>query len=312
MAANKEEIKKIFSKINLDLNIEVITSILLENELLNENDLYIKPIGIFKRGFGNDLEKVEVIESKTKQNPEVFVCTNREGLYDMLPEGLFHTNIRRIHHIDTQESVKELHIHQEEEKSARLFFLPLEQEFYKSRILIENKERSVATGFKDSLIMKMFTDFWDLPTIPESLKINLLYLIPIASHIVGNLELTREVFELVLNEPVEIKEINNVKRVLKNDSVLDGAILNDSFILDEMIDDGMPCLQVTIGPLHQNHSLTDFISGGYIKVLIDLLESFFIPLDVDMEVQIIASKNADNLILTEEDYVGRLSYSSYI
>ena len=309
---SKETIKALFEHINEDFNIEVILSQFIESGLIEPSQLYIKPLGSFKRGFKKDLGSLDILDGNGDDKPVLFVGINREGLYDMLPEGLFHTTIKKTSFINTEESVKELKIHQEEEKSARKFFLPIEQEFYRNKIFIEQKEQSVAAGFTDSMLIEMFSQFWDLPNLPEELKINLLYLVPLASVFVGNMELTQKVYELVLNEPVKIEKMTSGSQFIGNQIGLDDAILGDSFILDTTLNDGLPLLKISIGPLNNSGNLMQYLNGGNFKVLLDTLEDFFIPLDSHVEIEIIPKREENHFTLSEEKQIGILSYSTHI
>ncbi|MCH5720992.1 hypothetical protein [Niabella hibiscisoli] len=81
--------------------------------------------GGFKKGFSNDVEQVLIEESGNRVSFEM--ALNRDGIYDLLPEGLFHQSKGNTRVNSVQDAVEEHKQFKEEEKLARKFFTPLEQ-----------------------------------------------------------------------------------------------------------------------------------------------------------------------------------------
>ena len=313
MRASKVKIERILDKLHINLRTEVIVRILIESGWINYDEVFFQSSGSFKRGYGKDLQGSYFMDLDKNKTTALFFRVNREGIYDMLPEGLFHTQSRKSRMIDTEESVRDFKIHKEEEESARIFFLPLEQEFFRYRILIEEKENSVSNGFKDIDFLNEFSDFWRLPAIKRKDKINLLYLIPNASKVVGDLESTNSVFGSVLNEPVEIQlqESNKVEHIELPLAKTD--VLGDNFVLGEIIRAENQVALIKIGPLKNENHLMEYVSGGNFKLLIDTLISFFFPVNLEYIIQIkLQEKDRKFTLSSEDNCLGRLSYSTYI
>ncbi|KAJ1498776.1 hypothetical protein HMI54_012379, partial [Coelomomyces lativittatus] len=71
-----------------DLKVEfILTEILEEGDL---SDIVVASKGIFKRRFKKDLEQVLLQDYREGRNQYLSIEVNRSGIYDSLPQGLFH------------------------------------------------------------------------------------------------------------------------------------------------------------------------------------------------------------------------------
>ena len=83
-----EEIQNVLDEVPLDLRAEVLVNELIVRRF-SVNDLFVKPVGLFRRRFDKDIHSVDVTQLNDEQVVQV-LRLNREGLYDALPENLFH------------------------------------------------------------------------------------------------------------------------------------------------------------------------------------------------------------------------------
>ncbi len=83
-----EEIQSVLDEVPLDLRAEVLVNDLIVRGI-SVNDLFVKPVGLFRRRFDKDIHSVEQVDLKDGQRAQI-LRLNREGLYDGLPENLFH------------------------------------------------------------------------------------------------------------------------------------------------------------------------------------------------------------------------------
>ncbi|WPP49128.1 type VI secretion system baseplate subunit TssG [Catalinimonas niigatensis] len=306
-------LKELPVKLKLDLYVEVVIASLIEQGKINPEKLYIKPQGSFSRNYQADLAKVEVIEDRKLEQSAVYVHVNREGIYDMLPEGLFHKNLRKTKHIDTEESVKELKLHREEEKSARKFFLPLEQMFYQQRIMIEIEEQKSLIGLSEAIVDELITDFWQIPIrLDYYQSLCLAYMLPIMHTIVGNTDLTAQCLSILLQVPVSLES-----NVAKSESLtlaynrLGSFCLGDNFLLDDMYVPELDSITISIGPL-EGLSILDFLPHRQQQDYLDFLVSYFIPAELDWEIDIIVNPAQETFRLGDVSEKGLLNYTTVI
>lgn len=306
-------LKELPLKLKLDLYVEVVIAALIEEGRVDPEKLYIKPQGTFSRNYQHDLAKVEVIEDKKMGHSAAHFNINREGLYDMLPEGLFHTNLRKTKHIDTEESVKELKIHREEEKSARKFFLPLEQMFYQQRIAIEIEEQKSLVGLSEAIVDELIADFWQIPfPLDYYQSLCLAYMLPIVHNIVGNIELTAQCLSILLQVPVSLESTMGKYESFHLEGNSLGAFeLGDNFLLDDVYVGELDAIIIKIGPL-QEQTLLDFLPEGQQQKYIEFLLAYFIPAELDWEIEILVNPEQESFRLGDNYGKGLLNYTTVI
>ena len=309
----KTDLKELPINLKLDLYAEVVIAALIDQGRLDIEKLYVRPKGTFYRSYQYDLAKIEVLEDKQLEELSVFLDVNREGLYDMLPEGVFHKNLHKTKHIDTQESVQELELHKKEEKSARKFFLPLEQMFYQQRIAIEVEEQRSLIGLSEAIVDELISNFWNISlklTYYQSLC--LVYMLPMVHKIVGNFKLTEQCLEILLQLPVSIArgEIA-AETVAQERNKLGVLCLGGDFILnDQGVSDLQPII-ISLGPL-TDQLLADYFSDGSLQDYLDLLISYFIPATLDWELNLIPNPEEKYFQLGDIHQKGILNYTTVI
>src|ERR1700737_4328317 len=135
----QEDLAGFVQSLRSDIRFEVfIADLMTEN--LNSDDLVIESNSLFKRSYHHDIESVSEIEYGASKKKKLRFVVNREGIYDQLPEDLFH-QVSDTHVSDKDAVIQEIKEQQELEKLTRRFFQPVEHEFYNQRIKLEIEER---------------------------------------------------------------------------------------------------------------------------------------------------------------------------
>jgi hypothetical protein len=142
-----------------DLKLEFILGELMESGL-DPDEVVINALGIFRRRYGKDIVAGEIREYRTNKRQYVNLDINRNGIYDLLPKGLFHQPQNRINNISPVQAIEEYKLQKQIEKDSRIFFLPFEQEFYRLLLLLEAEERKsifdIQNVFRSLLIFGIF------------------------------------------------------------------------------------------------------------------------------------------------------------
>jgi hypothetical protein len=293
---------------NIDYLAEVIVSHLLAGKKSDMSGVSIRLLGIFRRFFSKDVEKI-MSRSNTLKEEEWEVFLHREGFYDLLPEGFFHTSTRKYFK-DHNETIAEFRKHKEEEKIARKYFMPLEQEFYRHHI---NKEIFEQEFYFTPETIHEFIDFYNLNALDLNIyqKATLFFVMPYVSLIAGNLSLTETCFEIILQEKVRFKTQFSpiVKTYIEKVPDLNCVTLGKNSSLGYDVVDGNPQLLIEIGPLIKSDSLLSYLFGPDRK-LIDWLVAFFIQADLTTCVRILLNKQDESFVFGEKNYESRLNYST--
>ncbi len=181
------------------LKAEALCAELIDNGLSFEKLIY-SPSGAFKKSFRAD---IDLPSGKYLEADTVDITVNRDGLYDRLPEGLFHQTRGNSKTAQLSEMVSEYRRFRDEERHARKFFQPLEQEFFRYSVMVEQEERNLTRQTLSANLEQLFYQFWeigaDLPAAPASVLVRIM---PWLSRIKGDMHLTAKALALMLGKPV--------------------------------------------------------------------------------------------------------------
>jgi len=313
------DLKEIANSINQllnDIKAEVVAADLIENNL-NPADIVVLHDGSFKRNYSRDINFAEVIKLDNGQQVLGMHIT-RDGLYDSLPEGIFHdqsTEPLTSGHEMASISKKQ----KTEEKESRLFFLPFENEIFLHRIQLEIEERRLLYRFSENLFDDIYPQFWNLDrTLPRRLVSRFVLILHLTHKIIGDLDLTAKCLEAILDEDVKI---NITKRSLKEKGFsgipekkqtgLGSSTLGADFICGDYISDYDPVMEFVIGPL-KNSPIVDFLENGSYSRFLTCFYSFFVPIELEPVTTIKENETRQQFILSEITSNVILGYNSSI
>ena len=266
-----EELLEVFNNVKA----EAIIAELQKNTSIKDEDLVIENKSTFRRSHRRDIINIGSIDEGILN-----INLSRNGLYDHLPEGLFHskdTSKGRIAYPELRKSYKK------EEQEARHFFSPLENEFFYQKLKIENKEQDLFNNFIN-LEDEFLIDFWKVDSsIPKKYLSKLIKLLPFAYKIAGDLELTRLCLEEVLNLNVKILKKYSPNTIDSRISNNDDNHLGTNFTLTNDQDTiSQPFLNVEIGPI-QESSIEEFIKKDGVTKFLNVFYNYFFPVEVEIK-----------------------------
>jgi len=313
------DLKEIAASVNHlkhDIKAEVIAAEVIQNGL-NPAEIVIIPDGSFKRKFSKDILQAEVIKSENGQKV-LGIHVTRDGLYDSLPEAIFHEQSHQPI-ISGHEMAKLSKMQKLEEKEARLFFLPFENELYYQRIQLELEERKILHRFSENLFDDSYPQFWKLDrSLPKKLVSRFVLILHLTHKIVGNLDLTEKCLEVILEEKVKINVIRNrhSKNVpaVSDTKKLEGlgyTGLGENFICGDYKSDSDPVMEFIIGPL-QNSSVEDYLENGSYLRFLNCFYSFFVPVEMEPVTLVKVSEDQQQFTLNDTLCNVILGYNSGI
>jgi type VI secretion system protein ImpH len=281
-----------------DLRVEVILAELLEYGYAFD-DFLVKPIGLFARRYRRDLGAVHDEPFNRASRPVVRTVLemHREGLYDALPQQVFHqpggatTNVKS----NLRAIVEDIHVQRRKEKATRLFFLPFEQEFFRCRVRIEQLERRYFANLSASWYNEVMARFWGIGDagLPAGPLTNLLYLLPLAHDIVGDLPRTARCFESVLGQPVQLRVVSPLRHALPvalpdaQATVAGGTLGNLALGCDLVLGgdylETLPALEIRVCGLSVVQ-LEAYLSGAWPAKALALLCDYLIAFETDVSV----------------------------
>jgi len=251
-----------------NLKAEVIVSEVNEKSK-SDVDFLIKNKSSFSRGYRRDVISVD----KRDDVDSIILNLSRNGLYDSLPEGLFHTG----NLLDDNKSFADKRKkYKKEENDARTFFNPIENEFFNQRLNIEINEKELLNNFYN-LGDDFLIDFWKInKEIPKNYILKLIKLLPYCYKISGDLELTRLSLEKILNQKVVFtKKYKNVVNPTENKINRLGVTLVTQ---SEQTKINQPYLEVNIGPIKEAEIET-YINNKGLEKFVESFYDYFIPIE---------------------------------
>ena len=289
-----DHIRKTIQEVDFDFKAEAVIADLLENGL-DWDGFAVIPSGVFRRRYSRDIGSTSRI--KLNNGTELLgIHVHRDAVYDKLPEGFFHQNTDNPG--DSGKESRNSRKLKEEEKAARNFFLPLENEIFSRRIDLELEERKILKRFSENLPEDFSSEFWKLrPSAShDKLLSGMVSFLHIAYKIAGNSILTARCLEAIINEPVTVTTCKNnaaqktreTEGWSKQHCPLGTAILGVDFICgDEFMSMGQT-MNFSIGPL-KNSSITDYLENGRMLNFLKIFFGYFVPVESEVAIHLSVS-----------------------
>lgn len=244
--------------------------------------LVLQRNGSFTKSYHTDIESVKP-GADGHDNDVLRIKINRDGIYDRLPEGMFHQP-RALGSASAAvgQMVTEYKRFREEEKAARRFFQPIEHELFRYATMVAQEEQEVLWGLLSGNLGNAFGRFWDLERgLPEKPSSVLIRIMPWAHLIKGNRELCAKALEMMLEKPVTIRE-QLVKEHHKDDDTFflgDGTLGVDTVTGSRFEESALAwvCTIKEMKPEEVTGCVEDGPMGRFLRQFIDI----FIPVEID-------------------------------
>ncbi len=279
---NLETILESAGEKTCDITAEALLSRLLAGDL-SPDDVVVEQVGQLKRQWSTDIGEAS-LRSFENGTRALSLTINRDGIYDSLPQGLFHASSDKDHRSGKEmadDSVRQ----RRKEKKAREFFMPFETEIFLAGTQLFEHETVLEHGINSALIEGVVSGFWLVDrSIPEQYRFRLNKVIPFASIISGDIRLTEACFEYILEEKTEIRLSYNLLPDAESDGgdqtwKVGRSFLGENTICGTLDTSLMPVMVVRIGPI-RNTPLKFCLESEILDQIFDIIVSFFIPSDI--------------------------------
>lgn len=292
-----------------DLRVELLLESLLENNI-DDFNIILNSKGLFYRKFSKD--KMHIANDSI--NKELLnIEISRDGFYDVLPESISH-NFRNNNH--NNDVVAEFKARRREEKEARNFFNPLENEFFRFRHAIEKKEADFfsslsANGIVD--IIKTILVFKE--NIPDELVVKMFYaILQQKDNANQSIDSIVKTLTQILEEKITYKTEN-----IKLESLVDNVEKSNDFImginttLESNEEIYLKKYIFTIGPLKNSESLNYYFKNEVMDSFLNNFFNLFLPFHVQYAFELILNKE-DELFSMDDNkqYKSRLGISTLL
>ncbi|HEX5150747.1 MAG TPA: hypothetical protein VFW07_04835 [Parafilimonas sp.] len=273
-----------FGNYDIDFKAEVIAAEMVESGL-NPDRILILLAGAMKRTFRPDVTSVEEELSEYDHKEYTVITTSREGIYDMLPEGLFHDATSHKNARTQEEIIKGIKQRRQEEINARKFFLPYETTINFLRMQMALYENRLDKRSHYDELVSIFSDQWEIFQYLDTRQANIfLLLIPILHNLRSDLNAAETIFEVMFLLPVSISLQDQLPFQLPESftSKLGSSLLGVDLttgninydVAENEIHVAIQCSEIKI--------LQTFMEGGINKRILELLCDYFLPVHLDV------------------------------
>ena len=292
---NLENIAGLINALKNDIRAEVVINNLLKNLELDEKQYLIQNEGQFSRAYRFDILMAEIVDFDYDNKQFLQLNLSRDSIYDMLPENLSHSIRNDVADKDVDVMIREYQIQKKQQKAARNFFQPFENEIFSYGVEVEGFENNFLFELNSYLAPEMFYDFWGIDkSFPPLWVSKFIRLLPFTYKIVGNIEQTCHILSVLLEEEVNISYKGHHEYSDENQNIeLGMSRLGLDLIAGNSYDDYSNHLDLSIGPL-QKSSFTDYIHDGKKKKFIDMFYEHFFPIELEINTIIILPKEKRN------------------
>lgn len=308
MKENKSIITNHRHLTSFDLKAEIIFNALLDSDI-DDSNIVIKNNSIFFRNFRKDRMDISF---DTLNKDIVNFEISRDGFYDILPESIIHNYRNRSTGSDAVEEFKN---RKKEEKEARHFFNPLENEFFRSRHLIESFESDFFSNLNSNKIADIIRIILAVDdSIPDKLMVKLFYaLLKQNQNNDQSIDTIVTILENILQEKVHYTA-SNIKldysydvNATKSDLQLG---VNSTLESSEKI--YLKKYNFIIGPLKDSENLKYFFKNQSMEMFITTFFNLFLPFQIQFSFDIKLNDTDEKFIMEEYSYKSRLGISTLL
>jgi hypothetical protein len=269
--------------------------------------------GQLKRVWSRDIAWATVDELETGDHM-LSLHLNRDGIYDFLPETLFHSNSGNEDQ-SAEEMAKESMKLRAEEKETRMFFQPFENEIFLQRVQMAIMENKLFKSINSEFLTGIIPYFWRVnDDLPEIYVTRLKKLLPLIHVITGDIVLTGQCLEFILKEKVEVTTSDESKDgVVPQDFLFSGilgqSILGVDTISGNQVHELFDRLIFSIGPII-NPETSELVKEGRMDRFLDCFYGYFVPFEYEIDTKYIFGSE-QSVFMLNDNIDAEISFLGY-
>lgn len=305
---NRIKDKAAVNTLETDFRAEVVAAGLIATGYEPDKTIIIRKRGD-RRHVSKDIGRIESDYSIYDMMEYLYIYTNRFGIYDSLPEGIFHQPDHVKKQKTKEDIIHEIRSHRDEEFFARRYFQPFEMIFDKLLVNAQQYEQKFDKAYFHSNLAEIFENQWDILrylTLGQALLF--IRIIPVIAEVSQSKSLSQKVMSIVLGFEVTIREgKKSWKKLESRDRIkLRQWKLGNNSILGNAAESDDLDLIITVGPLSPQE-MKLFESGKTNDLILKQLIDIILPFDRNIQIKYRISKQESKFRLsgkTHKAYLG--------
>ncbi|AZA83769.1 hypothetical protein C1637_13985 [Chryseobacterium lactis] len=303
-----------YNKLQTDFKAEAVAVNLLKYHRTVSN-IFIERVGVNDRAYLKDIKSIS--SSYLGFDEEVYTIESyREGIYDYLPEGLFHPPSLGASRKNVDTVVREIRKQKRVEDDARKFFRPFELEVFFTEISALLKESEFDITSNTDALLETVSELWPLIRMLDKQNAYIfMHILPFFHQIRGSKKWFERCMTAFLQVPVEVTfSPNIIDEIEKNDDsmLLGNSRLGVTYIPSGRHMDGQRNWVINIGPIPYE-DMKKYIPGSPFRKVLEALYDYFLPVTVDVEENFVTEKLEYSFSLEDDERnASRLGYSTFL
>lgn len=293
-----------------DYRVEVIAAELFE-KTGNLADVIINRDPSLARPHTKDIAAIS-LDSEGGQLPKWLITTCREGLYEMLPENLFHEPTLGTVYSSEAEIIERIRKQREEERQARSFFGPFEQEINYLNVMMYALEKRICRTDSEELV-HIFEKAWPFLSAidPHSARV-FIHILPFLHQVKGNFRWTEQYISLFTGVPVRIEEVERVIEPVAGNRYyrLGEQVLGEGMLLYGPAPGNDTDLKILIGPVPADR-MESYLPGSAFNAILEELYQHFIPCSKAYRQQVVMEEEDRGFVLGSERHAA-VGYATFL
>lgn len=270
------------NELHTDYRAEVIAAEIVAAGI-DLDQILITPIGSFKRPYSKEIAEIQVEIPEGELTEYLRILIYREGIYDMLPQRLFHQPLRGKTIKSEEEIIEEIKIHRQQEKQARRFFSVFDTEIFSLKTLLSVKENRMDRSGRYLDLVAVFSPFWPIFNYLDLNQANFfLHFIPLFHQVRNDIHFMEKFATVLLDTPVTIlTRVKAVTHHLKGGLTLGKNKLGVDSVSGESFQEDEEELVAKVGPL-SGVEIDRFMPGTPNDKILHYLFDYFLPVEVNI------------------------------
>lgn len=316
MKLDKKDIEIKAQAINLldtDFKAEVIVSNLIAVGQDASKSLIVRHRGD-KRNVSKDVHKIENQYSTYDLMEYMYIHTNRESIYDALPEGIFHQGHSGKMQRTQEDIIAEIKSHRHEEFLARRYFQPFEMVMDGLLVEAQEYEQKFDKAHLYRNLSDIFESHWSiLKHLSQKQVLLFIKVIPAISEVSKSLELMAKIMGIILECTVDICQTKKSTLKLVSDEriPLGKWNLGINSVLGKNVESDDVDLDITIGPISPDQ-MRLFEAGKKNNLVLNKLIDILIPFERNTHIIYKIDKARTKFRLSDKEHKAYLGINTIL